>query len=323
MKKFYALLMTCLLLVFLSVPQIVDAGVGHSRSGSSSRSSSRSSSSSRSRSSGSSSSSRSSYRSGGGYSSLDGSLGTGMTILIMFGVGAFLLYLLVKYLSDQNSSSGKSYGSSPSYNVEPTLHRRIEHNTLAISRVKYGDPNFDADAFTSWVKEVYLKLQVAWTEKNWNSVRALESTSLYSQHSTQLEDHIRSKTTNVLEKVCIENVRIKEFIENPDGNDTLVVILSSTLRDYVIDDETRRVIEGDPKKDLFTVYQLNFIRQHGSQTQAVNPDQVVSDHCPNCGAPLKISAVSECDYCGANLSRSPNQWVLDTYDVVDEDELYN
>ena len=41
------------------------------------------------------------------------------------------------------------------------------------------------------------------------------------------------------------------------------------------------------QKDLFTVYQLNFIRQHGSQTQAVNPDQVVSDHCPNCGAPLK------------------------------------
>jgi len=116
---------------------------------------------------------------------------------------------------------------------------------------------------------------------------------------------------------------IAEFIENPDGNDTLVVILSSILRDYVIDDETRRVLEGDPKKDLFTVYQLNFIRQHGSQTQAVNTDQVVSDHCPNCGAPLKISAVSECDYCGANLSRSPNQWVLDTYDVVDEDELYN
>ena len=32
---------------------------------------------------------------------------------------------------------------------------------------------------------------------------------------------------------------------------TLVVILSSTLRDYVIDDETRKVIEGDPQQDLF------------------------------------------------------------------------
>ena len=234
-------------------------------------------------------------------------------------VGGIILVVIVKSLQNKSGDSSSTYTN----NDYQTLHRRVEHNTLAISRVKYGDPNFDAEAFTSWVKEVYLKLQVAWTEKNWNSVRALESTSLYSQHSTQLEDHIRAKTTNVLEKVCIENVRIKEFIENPDGNDTLVVILSSTLRDYVIDDETRRVLEGDPKKDLFTVYQLNFIRQHGSKTQAVNPDEVVSDHCPNCGAPLKISAVSECDYCGANLSRSPNQWVLDTYDVVDEDELYN
>ena len=71
---------------------------------------------------------------------LDGSLGTGMSILIMFGVGAFLLFMLIKYLSDQNSSSGKSYGSSPSYNAEPTLHRRVINNTLAIDRVRSGGP---------------------------------------------------------------------------------------------------------------------------------------------------------------------------------------
>ena len=70
----------------------------------------------------------------------------------------------------------------------------------------------------------------------------------------QLEDHIRAKTTNVLEKVYVESVRIKDFYENPDGNDTLVVILSSTtLRDYVIEDQSKRVIEGDPQEDLFTV----------------------------------------------------------------------
>ncbi|MGX4724584.1 zinc-ribbon domain-containing transport protein [Streptococcus oralis] len=314
MKKFYALLMTCLLLVFLSVPQIVDAGVGHSRSGGSSRSSSRSSGGG-SRSGG---SSYHYYRSGYGSSS-DSSASSPYLGFMFILVGGIILVVIVKSLQNKSGDSSSTYTN----NDYQTLHRRVEHNTLAISRVKNGDPNFDAEAFTSWVKEVYLKLQVAWTEKNWNSVRALESTSLYSQHSTQLEDHIRAKTTNVLEKVCIENVRIKEFIENPDGNDTLVVILSSTLRDYVIDDETRRVIEGDPKKDLFTVYQLNFIRQHGSQTESLVQEDAVSDHCPNCGAPLKISAISKCDYCGAELTRSPNQWVLDTYDVVDEDELYN
>ena len=318
MKKLYTLLATCLLLFFFTPFNSIDAGVGHSRSGSSSRSSSRSSSHS---SSSRSSSYRSSNRSGSSSSSSGGSLGTGMNMLIMFGVGGFLLYMFIKYLNDQNSSSGKSYGSSTGYN--PPSHRRVEHNTLAVSRVKYGDPNFDADAFASWVKEVYIQLQAAWTKKDWNLVRSLESTSLYSQHSTQLEDHIRAKTTNVLEKVYVENIRIKDFYENPDGNDTLVVILSSTLRDYVIEDKTRKVIEGDPQQDLFTVYQMNFIRKHGSQTENNVQDEAVSDHCPNCGAPLKISAISQCEYCGAELTRSPNQWVLDTYDVVDEDELYN
>ena len=264
MKKLYTLIATFLLLIFVTPLQSIDAGVGHSRSGSSSRSSSRSSSSSRSRSSN-SSSSRSSYHSNNRYSSSGGSLGTGMNILIMFGVGAFLLFMLIKYLSDQNSSSGKSYGNSTGYNVEPTLHRRVENNTLAINRVHHGDPNFDADAFTSWVREVYIQLQAAWTKKDWNLVRSLESASLYSQHSAQLEDYIQSQTTNVLERVYVENVRIKDFYENPDGNDTLIVILSSTLRDYVIEDKTRKVIEGDPQQDLFTVYQMNFIRKHGSQ----------------------------------------------------------
>ena len=320
MKKLYTLIATCLLLLFVTPLQSIDAGVGHSRSGSSSRSSS-SSSSSRSRSSSNSGSSsyRSSYRSGG--SSYSSSFSKQELYgIVVFLIGVYVVVLFLKSKSNQNSSE-KSYSRATAY--YPPNHRRVEHNTIATSRVKYGDPNFDARTFTSWVKEVYIQLQAAWTKKDWNLVRSLESTSLYSQHSTQLEDHIRAKTTNVLEKVYVENIRIKDFYENPDGNDTLVVILSSTLRDYVIDDKTRKVIEGDPQQDLFTVYQMNFIRKHGSQTENNVQDEAVSDHCPNCGAPLKISAISKCDYCGSDITRSPNQWVLDTYDVVDEDELYN
>lgn len=320
MKKLYTLIATCLLLLFVTPLQSIDAGVGHSRSGSSSRSSS-SSSSSRSRSSSNSGSSsyRSSYRSGG--SSYSSSFSKQELYgIVVFLIGVYVVVLFLKSKSNQ-SSSEKSYSRATVY--YPPNHRRVEHNTIATSRVKYGDPNFDADAFTSWVREVYIQLQAAWTKKDWNLVRSLESASIYSQHSAQLEDYIQSQTTNVLERVYVENVRIKDFYENPDGNDTLVVILSSTLRDYVIEDKTRKVIEGDPQQDLFTVYQMNFIRKHGSQTENNVQDEAVSDHCPNCGAPLKISAISQCDYCGAELTRSPNQWVLDTYEVVDEDELYN
>lgn len=244
-----------------------------------------------------------------------------MNGFILFLIFIFIVIAIVSKAA--KNSSGGSYNTSTSYNTDPTRHRRVENNRQAIARLRNGDPNFDADTFTSWAKEVYIQLQAAWTKKDWNSVRSLESASLYSQHSTQLEEYIQNHTTNVLEKVYVENVRIKDFYENPDGNDTLVVILSSTLRDYLIEDKTRKVLEGNPQQDLFTVYQMNFIRQHGSQTESSVQDEAFSDRCPNCGAPLKISAISKCDYCGSDITRSPDQWVLDTYEVVDEDELYN
>ena len=108
----------------------------------------------------------------------------------------------------------------------------------AIRRIRKLDPMFDEDRFLSQVKLVYLQLQSAWTEKDWNSVRNLESTSLYEQHLTQLQEHIRAKTTNVLERVRVEDSKIKDFIENPEGNDRIEVILSSTMRDYIRSDET-------------------------------------------------------------------------------------
>jgi len=38
---------------------------------------------------------------------------------------------------------------------------------------------------------------------------------------------------------------------------------------------------------------------------------------------VKLKALSKMKQLASDITRSPNQWVLDTYDVVDEDELYN
>ena len=130
------------------------------------------------------------------------------------------------------SDGGSSWsGGSSSYSSGSGTEsgRPIENNYEAIRRIRKLDPMFDEDRFLSQVKLVYLQLQSAWTEKDWNSVRNLESTSLYEQHLTQLQEHIRAKTTNVLERVRVEDSKIKDFIENPEGNDRIEVILSSSV----------------------------------------------------------------------------------------------
>ena len=76
-------------------------------------------------------------------------------------VGGIILVVIVKSLQNKSGDSNSTYTS----NDYQTLHRRVEHNTLAISRLKYGDPNFDAEAFTSWVKEVYLNCRLPGLKK--------------------------------------------------------------------------------------------------------------------------------------------------------------
>ena len=230
------------------------------------------------------------------------------------------VYNIAKEANESDESSDSNSG--PKRTTEERAGRPIENNYEAIRRIRKLDPMFDEDRFLSQAKLVYLQLQSAWTEKDWNSVRNLESTSLYEQHLTQLQEHIRAKTTNVLERVRVENSKIKDFIENPEGNDRIEVILSSTMRDYIRNDETGRIIEGDPTKDLFTVYRMVFLREHGAQTEIIKNSEVVSDHCPNCGAPLTIDAIDKCEYCQASLKHNPKDWVLDVYEVVDEIEFY-
>lgn len=245
----------------------------------------------------------SSYSSGSGTDS-DGVV----AIFAIVGLIGFV-YNIAKEANESDESF--SSNSGPKRTTEERAGRPIENNYEAIRRIRKLDPMFDEDRFLSQVKLVYLQLQSAWTEKDWNSVRNLESTSLYEQHLTQLQEHIRAKTTNVLERVCVEDSKIKDFIENPEGNDRIEVILSSTMRDYIRSDETGRVIEGDPTKDLFTVYRMVFLREHGAQTEIIKNSEVVSDHCPNCGAPLTIDSIDKCEYCQASLKHNPKDWVLD------------
>ena len=256
----------------------------------------------------------SSYSSGSGTDS-----GGVVAVFAIVGLIGFI-YNIAKEANDSDESF--SSNSGPKRTTEERAGRPIENNYEAIRRIRKLDPMFDEDRFLSQVKLVYLQLQSAWTDKDWNSVRNLESTSLYEQHLTQLQEHIRAKTTNVLERVRVEDSKIKDFIENPDGNDRIEVILSSTMRDYIRNDETGRVIEGDPTKDLFTVYRMVFLREHGAQTEIIKNSEVVSDHCPNCGAPLTIDSIDKCEYCQASLKHNPKDWVLDVYEVVDEIEFY-
>lgn len=306
MKKWIVLLLT-----LFTFTTIVSADAGNnvrykSRSSSSSSKSSGFSGffSSSGNSSGYSSNRRSYSSSSGGYlpNSLFG-LG-GIEVIVLIGVVGYLFY-------NDRKNKNKSYDPRQ-FTVNPIVEEKVEappkvfYNPSIVEKVIAIDPLFNENAFLSYAEEVYVKLQHAWTRKDWKEVRQYESESLYHTHAEQLQEYISNKKTNVVERIGIKDSALYDF--KIEGNfEKLTVTLSVVLRDYVVDDTTKEILEGDPLEDLYVDYELEFIRNAGQKTRENHVMHALQ--CPSCGSKNGINELGICDYCGY---QRVNDWVLNS-----------
>ena len=95
-----------------------------------------------------------------------------------------------------------------------------------------------------------------------------------------------------------------------DGDkEVLTVWLSAVMRDYVIDDETKKVLESDPERDWYMKYEMVFNRKAGVKTDPGKKGNTITN-CPNCGAPTEITSSGQCAYCGSVITNGEHDWVL-------------
>jgi hypothetical protein len=206
---------------------------------------------------------------------------------------------------------GKGGSSDQPFDVEEyePLHE------LDLSALKAEDEDFSEDLFISKVNNTFIQLQEAWMEKDWKRVRPFESDELFNMHNKQLQDYIRSNTTNVVEKIGILETEIRDYHDN-GVTETLDVYMRVRMNDYVIDDETRKVVEGNAHQEITMEYLLVMARKKGVKTRMVENTTVTS--CPNCGANISINASGECEYCGSVVSNGDFDWVLTRLDVISQ-----
>ena len=92
--------------------------------------------------------------------------------------------------------------------VNNSFNQIIDNTVMVSEQVRRIDPNFSSDKFLSWAREVFLKIQQAWTDRDWKVIRPFESNELFSQHSAQLQEYINQVVDLKLEKITTE-VEIK------------------------------------------------------------------------------------------------------------------
>ena len=184
----------------------------------------------------------------------------------------------------------------------------FDNSSTVAAQIQNIDPNFSSDKFIGFAREVFMKIQEAWTTKDWKPIRPFESETLFNQHKQQLDEYIRLKKTNVVEKITIKHCSLHSFRQDGD-KEVLTVFLNAMVRDYVIDDETKKVLESDPNRDWYMKYEMVFNRKAGVKTDPGKKGNTITN-CPNCGAPTEITSSGQCAYCGSVITNGEHDWVL-------------
>lgn len=259
------------------------------------------------------------YSSGGGDGGGGGDGDIGVLIGYLIGLfienptmGMIVLAILVVFVLIKRRQAKKN-ASDPTYinrNIEQQAANDVNLDFTAnvANQVQAVDPAFSADKFIGFAREVFMKIQEAWTAKDWKPIRPFESEALFNQHKQQLDEYIRLGKTNVVEKIAIKHCSLHAFRQDGD-KEVLTVWLNAVMRDYVIDDATKKVLESDPNRDWYMRYEMVFNRKAGLKTDPAKKGNTITN-CPNCGAPTEITSSGQCAYCGSVITNGEHDWVL-------------
>ena len=263
----------------------------------------------------------SSWDSGSSWSSSswdDDDYGSSSGIFIFGGgFGSLLFWIIIIVICIAVSKNTKK-GQNNNRNAE-FYNRQMTNNAVNMqaleatqtqieNKIQANDPAFNKEEFVAWSKNLFVKLQQAWTARDWSTIRTFETENLFEQHKNQLQGYINNNQINVMDRICVNYAHLYNYRVEGD-KEILTVRLNSRMEDYIIDATTKQVLKGQKGLDKVNTYLLTFIRKNGVKTKP-GTIEVNTTNCPNCGAPTQITSSGKCDYCGSVITTGEYNWVL-------------
>lgn len=251
------------------------------------------------------------YSSGGNYggsyyyySDSDDSDITGSDIILTIIVIGVVLF--ISYLKTKNSKN-----SSPTTGVVPTIQNHTDEIVNAITRT---DPNFSSEKFIGWVKEVFITLQNAWSERDFEKVRPFEKEELYKQHTELIKQYIENGKINVLDRINVNQAYLFKYYRDSQY-EFMHVYIQARMTDYIKDEKTGKVLQGNPNTEYHLQYIYTFMRKVGVLTNPVKSGKSTVA-CPHCGAPTSVTSSGKCEYCSFIITTGEFDWVLSNIEAV-------
>lgn len=245
-------------------------------------------------------------------------------------IAVIIIVIIIIANSKKNSNNSNGNNGTPPVGmgggVRPAnggqgQNVNLPDRTAQIEKIiKENDPNFTADDFTAFAKNVYVDIQNAWCKRDLTEVRPVMHTNLYNTTQKQVQSKIDQKVIYHYESIAINTAYLTSFVRD-EQYEYLTVYLNARFIDYQTSEETGQIIRGDKNTRWDFRYKMKFMRSVGMLTKDANTDNGygTGHNCPNCGAPLEISSSGKCPYCDSVVTTGMYSWVLSDFTTVRND----
>lgn len=229
--------------------------------------------------------------SSGGSSSGEGDLLSGIIIFVIFAVIIIVYFIYLDKASQIQKTKLKS---------------KIKDNRKELEEIKNIIPGFDEEAFKNDRYNDFVKLQEAWMNFDYDTIRTLVTDELYNQYNLQLETLKVKNQVNVMKDFTYYDMGIKNA-SLYDDELTVTTEMKVSFIDYI--SRNNRSVRGSSKKKIFMHYQLKYVCKINNNV----------DTCPHCGAKINNSASQVCNYCKGTISGISSDWVLSKKQALHQD----
>lgn len=237
----------------------------------------------------------SSYSGSSGLFLLGGSGGSGLLAAIILVIIVFSFIRRAKRIGTTGTTASRSANYS---------------QLMPIETIRNADPNFSEAAIQEKIGNLYVRMQGAWQEKEFDSMRPFMTDALFNQFKLQLDELVRAGQTNYVERIAVLNVDLTGW-RSDEVVDAIVALVNTRIIDYTVDDRTGKLISGSKTAEKFMTYEWTLTRSKGRTTPAGDEnDETTTVHCPSCGAPVEINQSAKCPYCGSVINAEDFDWVI-------------
>lgn len=243
----------------------------------------------------------------GGFGGGSGGGGGGGLSIGFFAV-VILIVIVVGMLMAKRSISAHGSGNS----VTTAVNTAPPPNLRPMSELRGKDPNFSEDALKEKISNLYVQMQHAWQDKDFEPMRPHMTDSLYSQFDRQLQELVKAGQTNYVQRIAVLGVTLEGWTED-ETNQSISALVNTRIVDFTKDDKTDRIVNGSDTAEKFMCYRWQLIRSAGMTTPesaGTGSEGTTSLHCPSCGAPLDVNHSARCPYCDSIISSESYDWCI-------------